>query len=114
MKMKTKDHGTINDVAMSRVNDNMFANTMSLIQTIKRIYTKISDWREVYRQRRELRELSDHLLKDIGISRSDAMREASRAFWDNTPDYDVTLRKRGKSGARADGSRGKLTCCTQA
>ncbi len=38
-------------------------------------------WRERARQRRALRELSDALLKDIGVSRADAMREAGKAFW---------------------------------
>lgn len=39
-------------------------------------------WREVRRQRRALLSLSDRLLKDIGISRADAMQEAARPFWD--------------------------------
>lgn len=33
------------------------------------------------RQRRMLAELPDHLLKDIGITRSEAQLEARRAFW---------------------------------
>ncbi|MCB1761437.1 MAG: DUF1127 domain-containing protein [Gammaproteobacteria bacterium] len=32
-------------------------------------------------QRRQLCNLSDHLLKDIGISRVDALREAHKHFW---------------------------------
>ena len=39
-------------------------------------------WQEVARQRRSLLELDDRLLKDIGITRADAEREASRPFWD--------------------------------
>ena len=34
------------------------------------------------RQRRRLRDLSDHILDDIGISREAAEREASRPVWD--------------------------------
>ena len=34
------------------------------------------------RSRQALRELDDHLLKDIGLSRADAEREARRPFWD--------------------------------
>jgi uncharacterized protein YjiS (DUF1127 family) len=34
-----------------------------------------------YRQRQELAELSDHLLKDIGVSRDEALREAGEPFW---------------------------------
>ena len=39
----------------------------------------LEDWLERSRQRRTLREVSDHLLKDIGISRSDADREGAQA-----------------------------------
>lgn len=38
-------------------------------------------WLERRRQRRALLELSDHLLKDIGISRVDAWQEARKPFW---------------------------------
>jgi|GEM_PF-1029355 uncharacterized protein YjiS (DUF1127 family) len=34
------------------------------------------------RSRIALMELSDELLKDIGLSRADAHREAARPFWD--------------------------------
>ncbi len=34
------------------------------------------------RSRRLLQELSDHQLRDIGISRADAFEEGRRPFWD--------------------------------
>ena len=37
---------------------------------------------EVWRQRQALLALDDRILKDIGISRADAYREAARHFWD--------------------------------
>ncbi len=37
---------------------------------------------EVARQRRRLLALDENTLKDIGISRIDALREADRNFWD--------------------------------
>lgn len=37
---------------------------------------------EVARQRRRLLALDNHALKDIGIARADAHREAARSFWD--------------------------------
>jgi len=37
---------------------------------------------EVARQRRHLLTLDERILKDVGISRADALREASRQFWD--------------------------------
>jgi uncharacterized protein YjiS (DUF1127 family) len=42
-------------------------------------------WQEVARQRRALLALSDAMLKDIGISRADAEREARRPFWSEIP-----------------------------
>lgn len=37
---------------------------------------------EKRRTRMELMELSDEMLKDIGLSRADAYREACRPFWE--------------------------------
>lgn len=63
---------------------------------ISQIWHKINYWKEISSQRRELRKLNDHILKDIGLSRADAERESSRPFWDNASNNDVTLRKRGE------------------
>jgi uncharacterized protein YjiS (DUF1127 family) len=38
--------------------------------------------RRVMRRHRELAELPDYLLKDIGLTRAQVRREALRAFWD--------------------------------
>ncbi|THF60138.1 DUF1127 domain-containing protein [Pseudothauera rhizosphaerae] len=38
-------------------------------------------WMARSRQRRELHELDDRLLRDIGIRREDALIEAARPFW---------------------------------
>lgn len=35
-----------------------------------------------WRQRRDLAELDDRLLRDVGITRDQARRESSRPFWD--------------------------------
>jgi uncharacterized protein YjiS (DUF1127 family) len=42
----------------------------------------LMDWYDIAQERRTLGSMSDEMLKDIGISRADAMREASRRFWD--------------------------------
>ena len=39
------------------------------------------EWRDRSRQRRTLMRFDDHLLHDIGLSRSDVEREASKPFW---------------------------------
>jgi uncharacterized protein YjiS (DUF1127 family) len=63
-------------------------------QTITQAWSRIIQWRETSRQRRVLGELSDQLLKDIGLSRVDSEREANRPFWDSTAMNDRTLRAR--------------------
>lgn len=38
-------------------------------------------WQARWRERGHLHRLSDHMLKDIGISRADADHEAGQHFW---------------------------------
>ena len=52
---------------------------------IRRGRHTIARWIARARQRRALREIAertdDYLLKDIGVSREEALREADKAFW---------------------------------
>jgi uncharacterized protein YjiS (DUF1127 family) len=38
-------------------------------------------WTDRARQRRQLAALSDHMLRDIGLTRADAWAEADKPFW---------------------------------
>jgi uncharacterized protein YjiS (DUF1127 family) len=38
-------------------------------------------WSERVRQRRELARFDDHLLRDIGVTRAEALAEAAKPFW---------------------------------
>ena len=53
---------------------------------LERIMNNISDELEVrrarQRTRKELLDLSEEQLKDIGISKAQALKEANRGFWD--------------------------------
>lgn len=42
---------------------------------------RLLHWHELARQRRALLALNDRMLKDIGITRVEAEREARRPFW---------------------------------
>ena len=53
------------------------------------VFGHIRRWRSLARQRRDLARLSDEMLKDIGISRVDALREAKRPFWDDPMNRDL-------------------------
>ena len=48
---------------------------------IKRAVDAVLTWDERARERRHLMELSDHMLRDIGISRAEAFGEAEKPFW---------------------------------
>jgi len=41
----------------------------------------LGKWQERTRGRRDLAALSDRSLRDIGLSRSDALREINKPFW---------------------------------
>jgi uncharacterized protein YjiS (DUF1127 family) len=45
------------------------------------IVATVETWLQRRRQRRALLELSDHVLKDIGISRCEALQEGRKPFW---------------------------------
>ena len=42
---------------------------------------RLAAWAERRRERRALLRLSDAMLKDIGLGRGDAFREAAKPFW---------------------------------
>ncbi|MCG8427824.1 MAG: DUF1127 domain-containing protein [Chromatiales bacterium] len=44
-------------------------------------FGQLALYRARVRQRRELAEMSDRLLEDIGISRAEALGEAEKPFW---------------------------------
>ena len=47
-----------------------------------RLVLALLRWHELAQQRRRLLSLDDRMLKDIGITRAEAMREGTRPFWD--------------------------------
>ncbi len=49
---------------------------------LNKIRTNLNLWIERVQQRKELSELSDHQLKDIGITRDQAEKESNKNFWD--------------------------------
>jgi len=49
-----------------------------------RFWARLLRWQELARQRAQLGELDDHLLRDMGITRAGARMEATRPFWDES------------------------------
>lgn len=51
---------------------------------LRRVIGLLRRWRERMRSRRQLNglcELDDHILQDIGLTRSELRREAEKPFW---------------------------------
>lgn len=44
-------------------------------------FSKLTQWHDRATQRRQLSELDDRLLADIGVNRIDAGHESSKPFW---------------------------------
>ncbi len=50
-------------------------------RALERLCDRLLTWQERSRQRHQLASLSDHLLRDIGLSRADIMAETTKRFW---------------------------------
>ena len=59
-----------------------FLSTTRSHTTRARRSTALFDLIALYRQRRALTRLNDDALKDVGLSRKDALHEAGRPIWD--------------------------------
>ena len=53
----------------------------ALVELLGDAFTLAFGWRERSHQRQALFRLDDRMLRDIGLSRSDVEREASKPFW---------------------------------
>ena len=48
---------------------------------LRRIMSRIAVWRDRARQRRQLRSLNNHMLRDLGLTRADVLAESDKPFW---------------------------------
>ena len=56
--------------------------TMGLIRSaLLRLVDQLLTWQDRARERAHLRDLNDHMMKDLGLSRADIDREAGKPFW---------------------------------
>ena len=54
---------------------------LSPLQLLSGLARLLAEWEHRARDRNKLAEMPDHLLKDIGISRSDAEQESRKPLW---------------------------------
>ena len=59
---------------------------------LQRLGKKLERWDQLSRQRQQLREMDDHMLKDIGLSRADVRRLTGQHFWDDSVQIDERYR----------------------
>lgn len=59
----------------------LLATVATAVRGFGWLVDRLMGWAERARQRHTLMGLDDHLLKDIGISRVEAEREAAKPFW---------------------------------
>ena len=52
-----------------------------LPRVLRRVLDMLLTWHERSRQRQALAGLSDHMLRDIGLSRADVSMEVDKPFW---------------------------------
>ena len=65
---------------------------------LQRIGNTITRWDQLAEQRRQLRDMDDRLLKDIGLSQADVKRIAGRRFWDDPLQTRELVDERHRSG----------------
>ena len=53
----------------------------SPVEALVRLAGMVATWERRAQERRSLAEMSQHMLKDLGISRLDARRASAKPFW---------------------------------
>lgn len=69
---------------MSALAHKAFGNTLNLpspLEALLRFYRLTGIWTRRSQERLHLKELDDHLLQDLGLSREQVEREISKPFW---------------------------------
>ena len=80
----------------------------SWARSVRRAAECVLGWQERARQRHQLQCLSDHMLRDIGLTRADILAESTRPFL-KAPPGSLTLCARIAPSASASGTGPNLT-----
>jgi len=71
-------HGTCSAL-QSRVGD--VGQSRLPLMNLARLVELLQEWRDRYRQRRQLATLDQYMLRDIGLSSADVDQELHKPFW---------------------------------
>ena len=64
-----------------RLKPSLWRSLPSPMEALMRAADLLATWEQRARERRHLAEMSDHMLKDLGISRADAQHESAKPVW---------------------------------
>ncbi len=74
-------HGYVLDRTAQGPNLTIQAVLAALAQSVTRGLDQLLEWQDRARQRHQLASLEGHILKDLGLSRADVVRETDKPFW---------------------------------
>lgn len=74
-------HGMKDARAARRFGVSLRQSLPSPVEVLLRLAELLTVWENRARERRHLAEMPDRMLRDLGLSRSDARREAEKPFW---------------------------------
>ncbi len=74
-------HGYVLDRTAQGPNLTIQAVFGALAQSAARGLDQLLEWQDRARQRNQLAALEGHILKDLGLSRADVVRETDKPFW---------------------------------
>ncbi len=79
--MKTSSYSAVPTISVAKPASGTGSWSAMTLRWSSIVIAQLAHWRERARQRRQLAELDDRLLSDIGLRRIDASRESSKHFW---------------------------------
>lgn len=71
---------------------------MTMLDLLRRFATATSCWLRQRRERRQLVSLSDHTLRDLGLTRSDVEGIYAQPFWRRVDYAELDARRRSRPG----------------
>lgn len=57
--------------------------TINVREKYSKLRSVLNDWHRRHKTRIQLASMDDRMLRDIGVSRYDANKEAQKRFWEN-------------------------------
>ncbi len=79
--MKTSSYSSLPRISASKPASDALSWTATVRHWSGITFSKLAQWQDRATQRRQLSELNDRQLADIGVTRIDAGRESAKPFW---------------------------------